>query len=139
MAPRDVDRAIDDAVAIQKSFRDLEDRRLAELRKILTPQQTAKLLIVLPEFERKIQNQLRKAIVAAARAREHLVRLRGEDDDLEPDEDPRPPKKAGAKPCDPYSRVRAVSNVAVPRKGPRVWAGDGVRAIARDRAMISAG
>jgi hypothetical protein len=60
--PRAVDRLIDDALANQRGFRDLEDRRLAELRKILTPFQTAKLLIVLPDFERRIQNQLRKAI-----------------------------------------------------------------------------
>src|SRR5215468_9932265 len=60
--PRAVDRLIDEALANQRGFRDLEDRRLAELRKILTPFQTAKLLVVLPDFERRIQNQLRKAI-----------------------------------------------------------------------------
>lgn len=58
--PRAVDRLIDDAVANQKAFWDLEDKRLAELRKILTPAQVAKLLIVLPEFERKIQNRLQR-------------------------------------------------------------------------------
>ncbi|HEX3482583.1 MAG TPA: hypothetical protein VHT91_46555 [Kofleriaceae bacterium] len=60
--PRVIDRLIDEALANQRGFRDLEDRRLAELRKILTPLQTAKLLVVLPDFERRIQNQLRKAI-----------------------------------------------------------------------------
>ena len=48
--------------------RELEDKRLAELRKILTPAQTARLLIVLPELERKIQNQLRRAIANAQRS-----------------------------------------------------------------------
>jgi len=101
MAPRDVDRAIDDAVATQKSFRDLEDHRLAELRHILTPKQVAKLLIVLPEFERRIQNQLRKAIVGAANKKGPNAAA-GDDDDLEPDE-VGPPKKPGPKPCNPYS------------------------------------
>jgi hypothetical protein len=61
--PRAIDRTIDDAVANQRSFSELEDRRIAELRKILTPVQTARLLIVLPALERKIENQLRQAIV----------------------------------------------------------------------------
>jgi hypothetical protein len=60
--PKALDKLIDDAVANQRGFWDLEDKRLAELRKILTPAQTAKLLIVLPEFERRIQNRLQRAI-----------------------------------------------------------------------------
>jgi hypothetical protein len=61
--PRAQDRLIDEAIANQKAFWSVEERRLGELRKILTPAQTARLLIVLPAFERKIQNQLRRAIV----------------------------------------------------------------------------
>ena len=95
MGPREVDRAIDDAVATQKAFRDLEDHRLAELRHILTPKQVAKLLIVLPDFERRIQNQLRKAIVGANKKAPGAA---ADDDDFQPDE-----AKPGAKPCDPYS------------------------------------
>lgn len=60
--PRLLDKLIDDAVANQKAFWDLETQRLTELRKVLTPAQTARLLVVLPAFERKIQNQLRRAI-----------------------------------------------------------------------------
>ena len=60
--PKGVDRMIDAAVVNQKAFWELEEKRLAELRKILTPGQIARLLIVLPAFERKIQNQLRRAI-----------------------------------------------------------------------------
>jgi hypothetical protein len=60
--PKLLDKLIDDAVANQKAFWDLETQRLAELRKVLTPAQTARLLVVLPAFERKIQNQLRRAI-----------------------------------------------------------------------------
>ena len=65
---RAVDKLIDEAIANQKAFWDLEDKRLAELRKILTPQQIARLLIVLPAFERRIQNQLLRAINRAGAA-----------------------------------------------------------------------
>lgn len=61
---RAADKLIDEAVANQRAFWDLEEKRLAELRKILTAQQTARLLVVLPPLERKIENQLRKAIAA---------------------------------------------------------------------------
>lgn len=61
---KEVDKVIDDAAANQKKLWKLEEDKLAEIRKILTPQQTAKLLIVLPEWERKMQNRLRKALDA---------------------------------------------------------------------------
>ncbi len=60
--PRATNKVIDEAVANQRAFWDLEDKRLGELRKILTPAQTARLLVVLPRFERRIENQLRNAI-----------------------------------------------------------------------------
>jgi Spy/CpxP family protein refolding chaperone len=87
---RAIDRLIEEALANQRGFRELEDRRLAELRKILTPVQTAKVLVVLPALERRIQNQLRKAISRRAgkagdRASERFI---DEDDDQEPDELP---------------------------------------------------
>lgn len=63
---RAVERAIDEAVANQRAFWDLEARRIADLRKILAPVQVAKVLVVLPALERKIQNQLRRAIVRHA-------------------------------------------------------------------------
>lgn len=59
---RALDKLIDEAVANQKAFWESQERRIAELRKILTPAQTARLLVVLPEFERRIQNQLQRAI-----------------------------------------------------------------------------
>ena len=96
--PRVVDRLIDDALANQRGFRDLEDRRLAELRKILTPFQTAKLLVVLPDFERKIQNQLRRAIALHPGAPAAPAATRGtpaeatDDDDPGADEAP-PPRR----------------------------------------------
>jgi hypothetical protein len=115
LAPKAIERLIDDAVANQRAFWDLEDKRLAELRKILTPAQTAQLLVVLPQFERRIQNQLRKAIMKPGRAR---GRARADfdddgDDDAPPAELPGPqaprtgPAKQAVPPaspaCDPFS------------------------------------
>lgn len=90
--PRTLDKLLDDTIANQRAFWDLEDKRLAELRKILTPAQTARILVVLPEFERKIQNRLRRAIQrqagqpgAAAGSR----RQQADPDDDEDEEDDR--------------------------------------------------
>jgi hypothetical protein len=108
--PRAVEHLIDEAVAIQRGFWDLEDKRVADLRKILTPGQTAKLLVVLPALERKIQNQLRKAIVqrrggpsgpsSQSSPTRGIAGSHGSeggsiddaDDDQEPDETPPPPR-----------------------------------------------
>jgi hypothetical protein len=110
--PRMLDRLIDDSVANQKAMWDLEDKRIAELRKILTPAQTAKLLVVLPRFERRIRNQLQRVIEGTqrrGRARDDI------DDTDDADDEPRqlpaqaPPTRgaprapdAGA-PCDVFS------------------------------------
>ncbi len=83
--PKALDKLIDEAVANQKAFWDLEDKRLAELRKVLTPAQTARLLVVLPAFERKIQNQLKRAINrrnAPGRAPDDI-----DEDDRDPNDD----------------------------------------------------
>jgi len=116
LAPKAIERLIDDAVANQKAFWDLEDKRLAELRKILSPAQTAQLLVVLPKFERRIQNQLRKAIAktgARARGRARADFDDDDDDDAAPPELPGPqaprtgPAKQAVPPasteCDPFS------------------------------------
>jgi Spy/CpxP family protein refolding chaperone len=79
-----IDKLIDEAVANQKGFWELEEKRLAELRKILTPPQISKLLVVLPAFERKIQNQLRRAMARAGRGADRGGR---DDDDLDLDAD----------------------------------------------------
>jgi hypothetical protein len=124
--PRAVDRLIDEALANQRGFRDLEDRRLAELRKILTPFQTAKLLVVLPDFERRIQNQLRKAITQRPGA-PGAGRPRGaaaqDDDDPEPDEVP-PPRRPGSHreaplaPAGPSSNAPGNTPPCNPNLGP---------------------
>jgi hypothetical protein len=86
--PKVIDRLLDEAVGLQRAFWDLEEKRLVDLRKILTPAQTAKLVIVLPEFERKIQNQLRNAIARPKKG----APADDQDDDFEPDEGAAPPK-----------------------------------------------
>lgn len=59
--PKATDRIIDEALANQRAIWDSEDKRLADLRKLLTPGQMARLIIVLPAFERRLQNQLQRA------------------------------------------------------------------------------
>jgi len=90
--PRSIDRLIDEALANQRGFWELEDRRIAELRKVLAPVQVAKLLVVLPALERKIQNQLRKAI-----SQGRPGAAGDDDDDLQPDEAP-PPRPRATRP-----------------------------------------
>jgi hypothetical protein len=85
--PRGVDRIVDEAIANQKAFWQLEEQRLAELRKILTPGQIARLLIVLPEFERRIQNQLRRAMVRGAAGAAGQRGARGGNRGLDLDDD----------------------------------------------------
>ena len=97
-----IDLVVDEAIANQKALWSSEERRLGEIRKILTPGQVAKLLIVLPALERKIQNQLRRAIENA--------NAKQVDDDIEPDERrpparqaPPPPQRISPPGCDPFS------------------------------------
>ena len=60
--PRALQQLIDQAVANKRALWDAEEHRLVDLRAILTPQQTARLLVALPALERKLQNQLQKAV-----------------------------------------------------------------------------
>jgi hypothetical protein len=105
-----VDKLIDDAVANQRAMWDVEARRLDELRKSLTPAQTARLLVVLPRLERKIQNQLRRAITGnpdgPGRGAEKAPAAGGGkpwpyDDD---DDAPAPAKRGGRPPTPQRSR-----------------------------------
>lgn len=86
--PKAQDRLVDEAIANQKAFWSVEERRLAELRKILTPAQTTRLLVVLPAFERKIQNQLRRAII-----RRPTPGAQDPDADLDLDDEGAPPPR----------------------------------------------
>jgi len=104
--PRAVDRVIDEAVANQRALWDTEDKRLAQLRKILTPAQVARVVIVLPAMERKIQNQLRRAVQRQKGADARPVDPYADEDDLPPRKTapgPRPAGNAANKPCDPFS------------------------------------
>jgi Spy/CpxP family protein refolding chaperone len=60
-----INQLVDQVIANQRAIWNLEDQRLAELRKILTPAQVARVLIVLPAFERQIQRMLQRAIRGA--------------------------------------------------------------------------
>jgi Spy/CpxP family protein refolding chaperone len=108
---RAIERVIDAAIANQRALWDLEDKRLAEIRKLLTPAQVARLLVVLPAWERKIQNQLRNAITKANKpGRKRALPDEDDDDDIEPGEKPArpvPPAQRRAAPprpppCDPF-------------------------------------
>jgi hypothetical protein len=106
-----VDKLIDEAVANQRALWDTEAKRLAELRKILTPAQVARVLVVLPALERKIQNQLRRAVQRQQRKlRQQPVDPYAADADEDEDPidtpSPPPPRQGAAKPCDPFSSVR---------------------------------
>lgn len=55
-----IDKVIDKLVANQDARWDTERRRFADLRRLLTPTQTARLLDVLPEIDRRIMKGLRQ-------------------------------------------------------------------------------
>jgi hypothetical protein len=78
--PKATDRAIDDLVANQKAIWAIDEKRFAELRKVLTPTQAGRLLVVLPALERKVQNMLSRA-VAGGRAGGRAGRGRARDDE----------------------------------------------------------
>lgn len=63
--PAAINQLVDEALANQRALWNLEEQRIADLRKILTPAQTARVLIVLPAFERRIQKRLQQAIRGA--------------------------------------------------------------------------
>jgi len=119
--PKETEKLIDEAVANQRALWDTEDKRLAQLRKILTPAQVARVLVVLPAMERKIQNQLRKAVQrqkarGARGGANQPVDPYPDDPGVDPfaDDEP-PPAKAAPKqkaipaparrPCDPFGDV----------------------------------
>ena len=83
-----IDKLIDESLANQRDFWNLEEKRIAELRKILTPTQVARLIVVLPALERRITNQLRKAAKPAPGGRKGDAA--DDDDDIEPNERPAP-------------------------------------------------
>ena len=119
-----IDKLIDEAVANQRALWDTEDKRLGELRKILTPAQTARVLVVLPAMERKIQNQLRKAVQRQQRKLGKAAQPVDpyDDDDAElgtnpfappptpAKKQPAKPAPQGKRPCDPFSDVHGCAD-----------------------------
>lgn len=97
MTPKQVDKLIDESLANQREFWNLEEKRIAELRKVLTPAQVARLLVVLPALERKITNQLRQAAKPAGGRKGDAG---DDDDDVEPNERPAP-KRGNPNPTRP--------------------------------------
>jgi hypothetical protein len=79
-----IDPLIDDLVANQKALWAIDEKRFAELRKVLSPQQAAKLLVVLPALERKVQRLLERAVSGREPGR---GRGRGRDRDDDDDDD----------------------------------------------------
>lgn len=83
-ADTDLDDLIDDLVANQRSRWDLDEKRFKEVRKVLTRKQAARILIVLPEIDRRLLEGARKAIKAPkARKKVRPKRGGGPADELE--------------------------------------------------------
>ncbi|MEZ4363103.1 MAG: hypothetical protein R3B48_23180 [Kofleriaceae bacterium] len=57
--PRAIDELIRRALDNRRAMIDLEAKRIGELRGVLTPAQTARLLVLLPEIERQLKAQIR--------------------------------------------------------------------------------
>lgn len=78
----DVDKGIDALVAVKKKMNALQEKRFAALRKVVTPVQAAKMLVLLPEIDRAIQREIRKAMRGHNRKRR---RREGRRRGVEPD------------------------------------------------------
>jgi hypothetical protein len=89
-----LDRVIDKIVANQRALWDTEAARFQDVRKVLTPRQAAHILVVLPKIDRRIQNQLRRALDRrrgrASPARRGGAQPDPDDDDLAPPGDVAP-------------------------------------------------
>jgi hypothetical protein len=90
-AARNDDRALDDVVdklvANQRARWDAQEARFKDVRRVLTPAQAARMLVVLPQIDRQIQNQLRKALGRPANAGALRRRARAGGGDQDPDDD----------------------------------------------------
>jgi hypothetical protein len=84
-ADADLDDLIDDLVANQRARWTLDEKRFKEVRKVLTRQQAARILIVLPEIDRRLLEGARKAIKAPKARKKARLRKGGGDpaDELE--------------------------------------------------------
>lgn len=60
--PKTADELIRRTLANRRAFVELDEKRIAELRKVLSAEQAARLLVVLPEIERQIKGQIRRSM-----------------------------------------------------------------------------
>lgn len=85
--PKDA-RVLDDlirrALANRRATVDLEERRIRELRGVLTPVQTARFLVVLPEIERQIKMQVRRSMRQEEKGERPFGRKRDRKQRLDP-------------------------------------------------------
>jgi hypothetical protein len=56
-----IDELIRRTLANRRALLDVEEQRLTELRKVLSAEQTARLLVLLPQIERQIKMQIRRS------------------------------------------------------------------------------
>jgi hypothetical protein len=56
------DELIRRTLANRRAFVELDEKRIGELRKVLSAEQTARLLVVLPQIERQIKQQIRRSM-----------------------------------------------------------------------------
>jgi hypothetical protein len=84
-ADADLDDLIDDLVANQRARWTLDEKRFKEVRKVLTRKQAARILIVLPEIDRRLLEGARKAIKGPKARKKARLRKGGGDpaDELE--------------------------------------------------------
>ena len=87
-AARNDDKALDNVVdkllANQRARWAIEEARFKDVRRVLTPAQAARLVIVLPKVDRRLQVELRKALRPAAGRRHARGRGRADDTDTAP-------------------------------------------------------
>jgi hypothetical protein len=77
-ADADLDDLIDDLVANQRARWNLDEKRFKEVRKVLSRKQAARILVVLPEIDRRLLEGARKAIKTPKARKKGRARKAGE-------------------------------------------------------------
>lgn len=80
---KQLDKLIDRVTVQQQKLWDLQRARFRDVRKVLTPRQAARLLVLLPQIDRKIQRQVRRALRGAGSKGERERRRRKRQRSLE--------------------------------------------------------
>ena len=60
--PKKIDALVGKMLKKQRELWDLQEERFREVRKLLTPRQTARIVILLPEIDRKLHRQVRQVM-----------------------------------------------------------------------------